>query len=65
MNFAIIQVFMFFGKVDNSSLTGESEPQSRGVNCTDENPMETKNLAFFSTNALEGKYNLYFCGKNV
>jgi sodium/potassium-transporting ATPase subunit alpha len=22
--------------------------------CTDENPLETKNLAFFSTNALEG-----------
>lgn len=44
-------------KVDNSSLTGESEPQSRSVNCTDDNPMETKNLAFFSTNALEG--NIY------
>ena len=41
-------------KVDNSSLTGESEPQSRSVECTDENPLETKNLAFFSTNALEG-----------
>jgi sodium/potassium-transporting ATPase subunit alpha len=41
-------------KVDNSSLTGESEPQSRSAICTDDNPMETKNLAFFSTNALEG-----------
>jgi sodium/potassium-transporting ATPase subunit alpha len=41
-------------KVDNSSLTGESEPQSRGTECTHENPMETKNLAFFSTNAIEG-----------
>ena len=41
-------------KVDNSSLTGESEPQSRSPECTDENPLETKNLAFFSTNALEG-----------
>jgi len=41
-------------KVDNSSLTGESEPQSRTPMCTDDNPMETKNLAFFSTNALEG-----------
>lgn len=40
--------------MDNSSLTGESEPQSRSPQCTDENPMETKNLAFFSTNALEG-----------
>ena len=41
-------------KVDNSSLTGESEPQTRGPACTDENPLETKNLAFFSTNAIEG-----------
>lgn len=43
-------------KVDNSSLTGESEPQSRGVDFTHENPLETKNLAFFSTNAVEGDY---------
>jgi len=41
-------------KVDNSSLTGESEPQSRGPEFTHENPLETKNLAFFSTNAVEG-----------
>jgi len=41
-------------KVDNSSLTGESEPQSRGPDCTHDNPLETKNLAFFSTNAVEG-----------
>jgi len=41
-------------QVDNSSLTGESEPQSRVNVCTDDNPMETKNLAFFSSNALEG-----------
>ncbi|KAG4066844.1 hypothetical protein HA402_012911 [Bradysia odoriphaga] len=41
-------------KVDNSSLTGESEPQSRGPNFTHENPLETKNLAFFSTNVVEG-----------
>ncbi|KAK0397103.1 hypothetical protein QR680_001983 [Steinernema hermaphroditum] len=41
-------------KVDNSSLTGESEPQSRSVDCTNENPLETRNLAFFSTNAVEG-----------
>jgi sodium/potassium-transporting ATPase subunit alpha len=40
--------------VDNSSLTGESEPQSRNAECTNENPLETKNLAFFSTNAVEG-----------
>ncbi|CAK9303684.1 unnamed protein product [Gordionus sp. m RMFG-2023] len=41
-------------KVDNSSLTGESEPQSRSPDNTSENPLETKNLAFFSTNAVEG-----------
>eukprot|EP00741_Cyanophora_paradoxa_P011220 tig00020554_g10840.t1 len=42
-------------KVDNSSLTGESDPQSRSPDCTDENPMETKNLAFYSTLVLNGQ----------
>merc|ERR1711962_942784 len=41
-------------KVDNSSLTGESEPQARSPDFTHENPLETKNLAFFSANAVEG-----------
>uniref|UniRef100_A0A8C5WJX0 Sodium/potassium-transporting ATPase subunit alpha n=1 Tax=Leptobrachium leishanense TaxID=445787 RepID=A0A8C5WJX0_9ANUR len=41
-------------KVDNSSLTGESEPQPRSTECTDENPLETKNLGFYSTTCLEG-----------
>lgn len=41
-------------KVDNSSLTGESEPQSRSPDFTNDNPLETRNLAFFSTNAVEG-----------
>merc|ERR1711962_32065 len=41
-------------KVDNSSLTGELEPQSRSSEFTHESPLETKNLAFFSTNAVEG-----------
>jgi sodium/potassium-transporting ATPase subunit alpha len=41
-------------KVDNSSLTGESEPQTRSSDFTHENPLETRNLAFFSTNAVEG-----------
>ncbi|CAG0880563.1 unnamed protein product [Darwinula stevensoni] len=41
-------------KVDNSSLTGESEPQSRTPDFTSANPLETRNLAFFSTNAVEG-----------
>lgn len=41
-------------KVDNSSLTGESEPLPRTPECTHQNPLETKNLAFFSTNVVEG-----------
>lgn len=41
-------------KVDNSSLTGESEPQTRTPDKSNDNPLETRNLAFFSTNAVEG-----------
>ncbi|PIO27199.1 hypothetical protein AB205_0026880, partial [Aquarana catesbeiana] len=41
-------------KVDNSSLTGESEPQTRSPEFTHENPLETRNIAFFSTNCVEG-----------
>uniref|UniRef100_A0A670IJL9 Sodium/potassium-transporting ATPase subunit alpha n=1 Tax=Podarcis muralis TaxID=64176 RepID=A0A670IJL9_PODMU len=41
-------------KVDNSSLTGESEPQTRAPECTHESPLETRNIAFFSTMCLEG-----------
>ncbi|XP_006146786.1 potassium-transporting ATPase alpha chain 2 [Tupaia chinensis] len=41
-------------KVDNSSLTGESEPQPRSPEFTHENPLETKNIAFYSTTCLEG-----------
>uniref|UniRef100_A0A4X1VV64 Sodium/potassium-transporting ATPase subunit alpha n=1 Tax=Sus scrofa TaxID=9823 RepID=A0A4X1VV64_PIG len=41
-------------KVDNSSLTGESEPQSRSPEFTNENPLETQNICFFSTNCVEG-----------
>nr|AAB02615.1 Na,K-ATPase alpha subunit [Caenorhabditis elegans] len=52
---ADLRVVSAFGfKVDNSSLTGESEPQSRSPDCTNENPLETRNIAFFSTNAVEG-----------
>lgn len=36
-------------QVDNACLTGESEPQKRLPDCTDENPLETKNLCFFGT----------------
>ncbi|XP_072354424.1 sodium/potassium-transporting ATPase subunit alpha-2 [Scyliorhinus torazame] len=41
-------------KVDNSSLTGESEPQTRSPEFTNDNPLETRNIAFFSTNCVEG-----------
>ncbi len=50
-------------KVDNSSLTGESEPQTRTPEYTHENPLETKNVAFFSTNAVEG--NIDFTIKGI
>ncbi|XP_045476480.1 sodium/potassium-transporting ATPase subunit alpha-B-like [Harmonia axyridis] len=42
-------------KVDNSSITGESDPQSKYPKCTSENPLETANLAFYSTNIVEGR----------
>ena len=42
-------------KVDNSSITGESEPQSRSSMCTNVNPLETENIAFFSTYCTEGR----------
>lgn len=41
-------------KVNNSSLTGESEAQPRSVECTDKNPLETQNLAFYTSLATEG-----------
>ncbi|XP_058716035.1 potassium-transporting ATPase alpha chain 1 isoform X2 [Poecile atricapillus] len=41
-------------KVDNSSLTGESEPQPRSPECSHESHLESRNIAFFSTMCLEG-----------
>merc|ERR1739848_135871 len=41
-------------KVDNSSLTGESEPQMRQAEANDVETLEAKNIAFFSTNCVEG-----------
>jgi len=41
-------------KVDNSSLTGESEPLKRVPECTDPMPTRTKNVAFFGTSVAEG-----------
>lgn len=43
-------------RVDNSSLTGESDPLLRTVECTDpEKILETKNVAFFGTLCKEGE----------
>lgn len=54
-------------KVDNSSLTGESEPQTRIPEYTHDNPLETKNIAFFSTNCNEGSATgvVILCGDNT
>lgn len=42
-------------KVNNSSLTGESDALPRTTTCTNEdNPLETDNLAFFGTLCVEG-----------
>jgi magnesium-transporting ATPase (P-type) len=42
-------------EVDNSSLTGESEPQKRDWKPTDETPAESANLCFFGTLVVNGK----------
>lgn len=52
-DFRVIRASQF--KVDNSSLTGESHPQARVTEPTHDEPLETKNLAFMSTNCVEGK----------
>ncbi|KAJ1561048.1 hypothetical protein HK405_005089, partial [Cladochytrium tenue] len=41
-------------KVDNSSLTGEAEPQERSKRQTHDNPLETANLVFNGTLAVNG-----------
>lgn len=41
-------------KVDNSSLTGEAEPQPRITEMTHRNPLETQNLAFYGSMCVEG-----------
>ena len=41
-------------KVDNSSLTGENEPQKRTPEFTHDSPVETANIAFYSTACVEG-----------
>jgi len=54
-------------KVDNSSLTGESEPQSRDSEVATVEVLEAKNLAFFSTNCVDGSARgvVVRCGDNT
>ncbi|KAK9883068.1 hypothetical protein WA026_001273 [Henosepilachna vigintioctopunctata] len=42
-------------KVDNSPITGESDPQTKYPKYTSDNPLETANLAFYTTNVVEGR----------
>ena len=42
-------------KVDNSSLTGEAEPQQRGAGNTHHNPLEAHNLCFNGTLCVNGE----------
>lgn len=54
-------------KVDNSSLTGESEPQSRDAEQSTVEVLEARNIAFFSTNCVEGSARgiVIRCGDNT
>jgi len=54
-------------KVDNSSLTGESEPQGRDNAPSTSTVLEAKNIAFFSTNCVEGSARgiVIRCGDNT
>ena len=50
----VLQSLKSFLKVDNSSLTGESVPVSLRPDSSDPNHLESRNLAFYSTNVVEG-----------
>jgi len=41
-------------KVDHSSLTGESEPQLRALECTHEDKLESRNMVFSGTSVQSG-----------
>ena len=51
---SLISFLIKLMKVDNSSLTGESVPVSLRPDSTDPNHLESRNLAFYSTNVVEG-----------
>ena len=43
-------------KIDNFNLTGDSEALARTTECTsNENPLNSKNLAFYGTSCKEGE----------
>ncbi|XP_076670868.1 sodium/potassium-transporting ATPase subunit alpha-4 isoform X2 [Andrena cerasifolii] len=42
-------------RVENSSITGENEPVARTNYPTDDNPLESANVAFFSSFAVDGE----------
>jgi sodium/potassium-transporting ATPase subunit alpha len=48
-------------KVDNSSLTGESDPQERFTTNNQKNPLEATNLCFNGTLAVSGWSRLFIC----
>jgi sodium/potassium-transporting ATPase subunit alpha len=54
-------------KVDNSSITGESEPQLRKLECTHENILESRNMVFSGTlvQSGNGKALVYGTGMNT
>jgi len=54
-------------KVDNSSITGESEPQLRKLMCTHENILESRNMVFSGTlvQAGNGKALVYSTGMHT
>lgn len=54
-------------KVDNSSLTGESEPQLRKTECTHDNILESRNMVFSGTlvQSGDGKALVYSTGMNT
>ena len=54
-------------KVDHSSITGESEPQLRKLECTHENILESRNVVFSGTlvQSGNGKALIYATGMNT
>ena len=50
----LTMILLTINKVEQSSLTGESEPKAKKPEFSHENPLETQNLAFFNTRAAEG-----------